>query len=55
MSDQKCQYHFYLAVVRDIDERKKSEEKLRESEKRLGEAQRIGRMGNWDWSIETNE
>ena len=28
---------------------------LRESEQRLKEAQRIARLGNWDWDIPTNE
>ena len=30
-------------------------EELSGKQRRLAEAQRIGRMGNWDWNVETNE
>ena len=33
----------------DITERKRAEEALQESERRLIEAQRIGKIGNWEW------
>ena len=36
-------------------ERRKAEETLRRSEESLVEAQRIARIGNWDWNIKTNE
>lgn len=39
-------------IFRDITDRKRSEEKVRESEKRLAEAQRIAHLGNWEWNIE---
>jgi PAS domain S-box-containing protein len=35
-------------IARDITKRKKAEEKLKESERRLSEAQRIAHIGNWD-------
>lgn len=38
-----------------IIERKRVEEALRQSEAGLAEAQRIARLGNWDWDIETNQ
>ena len=33
------------------DEKRKTEEDLRRSQKRLQEAQRIARLGNWEWDI----
>jgi PAS domain S-box-containing protein len=39
----------------DITDRKRAEEKLRESEHRLHEALRIGRMGCFAWDLVTNE
>ena len=33
----------------DITERKQAEEELRESERRLNEAQRVARIGSWQW------
>lgn len=41
-------------IARDIDMRKRAEDALRESEKRLARAQQIARLGNWDWDIPNN-
>ena len=41
-------------IVRDLTERKKSEEALRRSERSLSEAQRIVHIGNWVWDIQSN-
>lgn len=41
-------------VLEDITDRKKMEDELREKETSLAEAQRIARMGNWEWNIRTN-
>ena len=42
-------------IVRDINERKKFEASLRESEERLRLAQTSGNVGIWDWNTITNE
>ncbi len=39
----------------DISDQKKLEEKLKESERRLSEAQRMAHIGNWDWNIVANK
>ncbi len=40
---------------REVDDRRQVEEVLRKSEASLADAQRIARLGSWDWNIETNE
>jgi PAS domain S-box-containing protein len=42
-------------IVRDITERKKGEEALKQSEHRLKEAQKTAHMGDWEWDIPTNK
>ena len=42
-----------LSAVRDITERKKAEDKLRDSERRLSLASSLAHVGHWDWSPET--
>jgi two-component system, cell cycle sensor histidine kinase and response regulator CckA len=39
----------------ELAERKRAEEALRQSEASLREAQRIARLGNWDWEVPTNQ
>lgn len=44
-----------MGMNADITERFAAEEKLRRSERQLVDAQRIARLGNWNWDIEDNE
>ncbi len=40
-----------LALVTDVTERHRAEEELRRSEAGLAEAQRIARIGSWEWDV----
>jgi PAS domain S-box-containing protein len=44
-----------IAITRDISERKQMEEALRESEASLKNAQAIGRIGSWEFDVESRE
>lgn len=44
-----------IGISRDITEGKQSEEKVRQSEASMAAAQRIAKVGNWDWNIVTGE
>ncbi|NDY70625.1 PAS domain S-box protein [Desulfobacter hydrogenophilus] len=43
-----------FGIARDISKRKKVEYGLEKNKKRLMSAQRIGRLGNWEYDISTN-
>ncbi len=44
-----------LIIYRDITERKRAEQKLREGEAHLREAQRLSRTGSFSWRVATEE
>src|SRR5918998_539638 len=44
-----------VCLHQDITERKEVETKLRKSEARLAEAQRIARLGSWEWNVKTGK
>jgi two-component system cell cycle sensor histidine kinase/response regulator CckA len=43
------------SIVHDVTARKKAEEALRESEKRLKEAQELAHLGFWYWNVKTGD
>ena len=45
----------FRASNRDITDRKLAEKELKRKDKMLEDAQRIARLGSWDWDILTNE
>lgn len=42
-------------TITDITQRKRADEALVKSEARLAEAERVARIGNWEWDARTNE
>lgn len=40
-----------VGVVRDVTERVRAEEKLRESERMLAEAEKVAHLGCWEWMV----
>ena len=41
--------------IQEVTERRSSQERLRESERRLAEAESIAHLGNWEWNLQTGE
>ena len=53
--DEKDRVLKLFGTAQDITDRKRAEEALRESEKRLIEAQHIANIGDFTWDVETDE
>ena len=49
--DEHGQFKQTHCILHDITARKRAEEELRTSAQNLARAQRIGRLGNWDWDV----
>lgn len=47
-----CEGDKILTIVRDITERRKAEDLLRQSEERLRLAQQAARVGTWEWDVD---
>ncbi|MFC1920157.1 PAS domain S-box protein [Chloroflexota bacterium] len=45
----------YRGITRDITGRKQMENKLREEQRRLKEAQALGRIGSWEYDVDSKE
>ena len=45
---------FYTIILRDITERLRAEQTLRERKEELTEAQRVAKVGSWEWEPGTN-
>ncbi len=43
-----------LAIVREITERKRTEQEIRRTKGQLEEAQQIAGIGNWEWDVAAN-
>jgi PAS domain S-box-containing protein len=44
-----------MAFCRDVTERRRADHDLRESRRRLAEAQRLARVGSWEWEVDTGK
>ena len=55
LRDEEGRLQGFSKITRDITERRKNEEALKESEASLAEAQRMARLGNWEWDLRTGE
>ena len=53
--DQNGAYLGLIAFVNDITERRRLSDELRRREEQLAEAQRVGHLGSWEWTIGANE
>lgn len=54
VSAKKLNENSYLAIVRDLTERKQAEGKIHELNERISTATRASQVGIWDWDIKNN-
>ncbi|MCA9837156.1 MAG: PAS domain S-box protein [Trueperaceae bacterium] len=53
--DEQNQLLYLVSQIKDITERKLTEAKLRESERKLSRAQQVAHLGYWEWNTTTEE
>jgi PAS domain S-box-containing protein len=54
LRDEKGSIIKWFGISIDIEDRRRVEEKLKQSENQLSEAQRLAHIGSWDWDVATN-
>jgi PAS domain S-box-containing protein len=45
----------HLAIIRDVTDRKRAEEELQQSRRRLEEAEEVAHIGYWEWDLASND
>ena len=55
VEDEMSGSRYWQGFMIDVTERKHAEEALRRSETSLADAQRIARLGSWEWDLKTGE
>ncbi|MBI3574390.1 MAG: PAS domain S-box protein, partial [Gammaproteobacteria bacterium] len=55
LKNERGEITHFVSTGKDISERMHAERALRESESRLANAQRLARLGNWDWNLDSGE
>jgi PAS domain S-box-containing protein len=53
--DAEGKVEYFSTIARDVSERRRVEEQLRKREWQLAQAQRLARLGNWEWNVLTDE
>ncbi len=55
LRDERGQITDFLSIARDVTDRQRAEEALRESEASLAAAQARAHLGSWEWDLRTGE